>query len=452
MGRSTSAHASRHQPKLLTKELEIADTLLDGGELFTNEHEEPRPQRAAGYGAVQRFRQGLEAPQGQPERPRPADEPQSIYAGCVIMSITREPAPWGRHDANRLVVANRLRGHAGDLRDLSDREGSRHLSRLPRSLDVGTIDLPVSGRSRGCGRSVCYYQRGGTEGLVLTVNPFADTGPHGDDELVGRAQAGDRDAVDELVRRHQTWVYNIALRMLAHPHDAQDATQDILIKVVLRLGSFEGRSRFRTWLYRIVVNHVLNMKRGRAEPEAMTFSCYSHGLDGTPDLDLADEGSAPADLRLLVDEARLTCTSGMLLCLDRGQRVVYILGEIFGVSDVVGAELLEIQPENFRQRLARARRDLHSFMNDKCGLVNSANPCRCAKKTRGFIQAGHVDPKNLLFVRERICKVREAAPKTYQTIKTLDDKCAEIYRGHPFYRPPDLVQMVRKLVLSPALP
>jgi len=88
MGRSTSAHASRHQPKLLTKELEIADTLLDGGELFTNEHEEPRPQRAAGYGAVQRFRQGLEAPQGQPERPRPADEPQSIYAGCVIMSIT----------------------------------------------------------------------------------------------------------------------------------------------------------------------------------------------------------------------------------------------------------------------------------------------------------------------------------------------------------------------------
>jgi hypothetical protein len=48
------------------------------------------------------------------------------------------------------------------------------------------------------------------------------------------------------------------------------------------------------------------------------------------------------------------------------------------------------------------------------------------QKTRGFIQAGHVDPENLLFVRERICNVREAAPKRYQTIKTLDDKCAEI--------------------------
>src|SRR5207245_5666757 len=84
----------------------------------------------------------------------------------------------------------------------------------------------------------------------------------------------------------------------------------------------------------------------------------------------------------------------------REQRLVYILGEIFEVSDVVGAELLEISRENFRQRLARARRELHSFMNDRCGLVNPTNPCRCAKKTRAFMQAGYVDPRNLLFARE----------------------------------------------------
>ena len=81
-------------------------------------------------------------------------------------------------------------------------------------------------------------------------------------------------------------------------------------------------------------------------------------------------------------------------------------------------------------------------MNDKCGLVNQANPCRCAKKTRGFIQTGYVDPGNLLFVRERICEVREAAPKVHQTINTLDAKCAEIFRGHPFYKAPDIVAML----------
>jgi hypothetical protein len=153
-----------------------------------------------------------------------------------------------------------------------------------------------------------------------------------------------------------------------------------------------------------------------------------------------------------VTEVMLACTSGMLLCLDREQRLTYVLGAILSVSDSVGADVLEITAESFRQRLTRARRDLRNFMNDKCGLVNKSNPCRCAKKTRGFIQEGHVDPNNLLFARGRMSEVREAAPKVYETIKTLDDQCAEIYRGHPFYKPPDLAQMVRKLVASPALP
>jgi hypothetical protein len=112
---------------------------------------------------------------------------------------------------------------------------------------------------------------------------------------------------------------------------------------------------------------------------------------------------------------------------------------------------LEITPDNFRQRLARARRDLRNFMNDKCGLVNQANPCRCAKKTRGFIQAGYVDPENLLFVRERIGEVREAAPKVHEAISTLDEKCVEIFRGHPFYKAPDLGAMLRRLVERPDL-
>jgi RNA polymerase sigma factor (sigma-70 family) len=250
-------------------------------------------------------------------------------------------------------------------------------------------------------------------------NPLADNTPtdQEDQNLVARARSGDRRALEDLIQRHQGWMYNIALRMLYHPQDAEDATQEILVKVMTGLSSFEGRSSFRTWLYRIVVNHVLNMKRGRVEHASTEFASYGAALDATPDLDLADSKEASAEIRILVTETMLSCTSGMLLCLDREQRLSYILGAIFEVSDTLAAEVLEISPENFRQRLARARRDLRNFMNDKCGLVNQANPCRCAKKTRGFIQAGHVDPENLLFVRERICEVREAAPKAYETIK-----------------------------------
>jgi RNA polymerase sigma factor (sigma-70 family) len=285
------------------------------------------------------------------------------------------------------------------------------------------------------------------------MNPLADNSfAEGQDQnRLMHARAGDRKALEDLLERHQGWIFNIALRMLYHPQDAEDATQEILVKILTRLSCFEGRSSFRTWLYRIAVNHLLNIRRSRVEDPAINFRMYGEELDKTPDLDLPDpEGPFP-DTNLLVSEVMLACTSGMLLCLDREQRMVYILGGILSVSDTVAAEVLEISTDNFRQRLARARRDLRSFMNDKCGLVNQANPCRCAKKTRGFIQAGHVDPNNLLFHRERICEVREAAPQAYQTIKNLDGKCAEIYRQHPFYKPPDLAQMVRQLVESPAL-
>ena len=283
----------------------------------------------------------------------------------------------------------------------------------------------------------------------MTNTPFepSDRADGEERALVTRARAGDRDALEEFVGRHQRWIYNIAIRMLAHPADAEDATQEILIKAITRLSAFEGRSSVRTWLYRIVVNHVLNMRRGRAE-RPISFSEYGRGLDNTPDLDLPDSAAGP-DVRLLVDEARIGCTSAMLLCLDREQRLIYVLGEILGVADVVAAELLDMSPDNFRQRLARARRDLHSFMNDKCGLVNQANPCRCARKTAGFIQCGHVDPANLLFARDRVRQVREFAPSTADALATLDARYADVFRQHPFYEPRDLVPLLRRLLETP---
>ena len=267
-----------------------------------------------------------------------------------------------------------------------------------------------------------------------------------DRELVSQAQGGNREALERLIARHQAWIYNIALRMVYLPQDAEDATQEILVKVITKLSTFIGKSSFRTWLYRIVVNHVLNMKRGRADEAGWTFRRYGDSLDATPDMDLPDPRSVPADVQLLVDEARIGCTSGMLLCLDRRQRLIYILGEIFGVTDLVGAELLEISRQNFRQKLARARRDLHNFLHDQCGLVNKANPCRCAKKTQGFMKAGYVDPQNLLFAGRHVTRVRDVAEKKCDDLDALDEAYAELHRDHPFHEPADFVASLKALI------
>lgn len=76
------------------------------------------------------------------------------------------------------------------------------------------------------------------------------------------------------------------------------------------------------------------------------------------------------------------------------QRLAFILGEILGVRDEVGSQILETTPANFRQILSRARRDLYEFLNRQCGLVNQSNPCRCANKASGFIERGWVKPAN----------------------------------------------------------
>ncbi len=289
--------------------------------------------------------------------------------------------------------------------------------------------------------------------MLTAPNPFTDVaaGDGRDQELVHLVNGGSRDAVEELVARHQRWIYNLALRMVHQPADAEDATQEVLIKLLTRLSTFDGRSSLRTWLYRVAINHLLNMKRSRAESRELTFAQYGRNLDDTPDADLPDPRAVPVDVQLLIAEARIGCTSGMLLCLDRGQRLVFILGSILGVSDAVGAELLELSRDNFRQRLARARRDLRNFMQDKCGLVNTANPCRCAKKTRGFVTAGHIDPNHLRFARERVTHVRDVAARASDEIAGLDQAYAEVFRDHPFQSSPDFAARLSELLNRPEL-
>ncbi len=89
------------------------------------------------------------------------------------------------------------------------------------------------------------------------------------------------------MRRHQSRVFNLALRMVWRRTVAEDATQEIFIKAVTKLSTFAGHSAFRTWLYRIAVNHLLNVRKSEMEEQKMTFTDMGASLDGVP-----DEGTA----------------------------------------------------------------------------------------------------------------------------------------------------------------
>ena len=96
--------------------------------------------------------------------------------------------------------------------------------------------------------------------------------------LVSIAKEGDKKALEELVLQIQDKIYGLALRMLYDPSDAEDASQEILLKIVTHLGTFRGESSFSTWMYRVAANHLLTMRRHRAERTALSFEEYEESL------------------------------------------------------------------------------------------------------------------------------------------------------------------------------
>lgn len=266
--------------------------------------------------------------------------------------------------------------------------------------------------------------------------------------LVEQAKAGDRAALDTVVRQIQHQIYNLAIRMLWHPADAEDATQEILMRVVTRLGAFRGESAFTTWVYRVAVNYLLTTRKRRAEREELTFERFAEQLDQG----LAPESPGPAvevEQRLLLDEVKIGCSQGMLLCLDRDHRLAYLLGDVFGLAGPEAALIVGISPAAFRKRLSRARARLHRFMEHRCGIVNPANPCRCARRVDHAMRVGRVDPDHLLFAGHPVLR---PAPETQAVVDELDQlhAAADLLRGHPRYAAPGAVAVSIAALLEQA--
>ena len=213
-------------------------------------------------------------------------------------------------------------------------------------------------------------------------------------ELLARqAIAGNREALDRLVTALQADVYRLAVRMLWNRQDAEDATQDVLVKVVTRLAQFDFRSQLRTWVYRIAVNHLLDVKKSPVERMRLTFDAFAEDLTQG----LSDDGPEAAERSVLVEEVKIGCTLAMLQCLDRAHRAAYVLGEICELSGPEAAEALEIEPALFRKRLQQARESVVAFTQRHCGLISDAARCACHRRVPAAIQAGRVDAGGLQF-------------------------------------------------------
>jgi RNA polymerase sigma factor (sigma-70 family) len=268
------------------------------------------------------------------------------------------------------------------------------------------------------------------------------------ERLVVLAKEGRKNALEELLRKIQDHIYGLALRTLFLPADAEDATQEILIKIITHLSAFRGESRFRTWYFRIAANHLLATHKRRAEKWGYSFNLCEQSIEEALSMSSAEIPETPEE-SLLAEEVRLACLQGMLLCLSREIRLVFILGVVFDVTTHEGACILDITPEAFRQRLSRGRKQIQNFMTKKCSLIHPKNPCACSKLIPLEIKINFLDPGNLRFANHRCYAHRKLSVDSRLQELNAVKRLAVLFRSHPDYAAPGtFVESVKKLVES----
>lgn len=287
---------------------------------------------------------------------------------------------------------------------------------------------------------------------MIQNNPFSQKYQHQNDvDLIGLSLSGDKGSLTALIQRHQPFIYNVALKMINNVADAEDVTQEIFIKIITNLAKYDAeKSKFTTWIYRIVVNHILDLKKQKYEYAVTSFEAFFTGIEAIRVAELTEEEER--EMALEIEESKVGCMSGMLMCLDREQRMIYVLGALFEIDHNLGAEIFQLSPDNFRQKLSRAKRDLHAWMHNRCGLVNTENPCRCPKKTKGFIEKGWVEPQNMKWNSDFIQRIKDFSEENIQsTLLTVDDIYARLYKEHPFKITKIADQIVEQVIGNPKI-
>ena len=264
-------------------------------------------------------------------------------------------------------------------------------------------------------------------------------------DLIQKATAGDKKALETVLIGVQDLIFNLSLRMLGTFPDAEDATQDILLKIITHLSSFKGESSFSTWVFSIASNHLKRYQKHMFAKFPLSFEFYGDDIRNADINDVPDL-TQNVERSVLAEELKLSCTNVMLQCLDAESRCIFILGTMFKVDSRIAGDILGITPEAYRQRLSRVRKKVADFLKEYCGEYGNGT-CRCSDRVDYAIQNHRLNPEQLDFtaaIPKKMLDVREAMEeidgishefsfcKTYQSPEGLKKFIEDFLNGPSF--------------------
>lgn len=257
--------------------------------------------------------------------------------------------------------------------------------------------------------------------------------------LINQATAGDKKALETLVAGVQDMVFNLSLRMLGTFADAEDATQDILLKMITHLSSFRGDSSFTTWVFSIAVNHLKTYKKHMFAHYPLSFEYYANDIENSRIQDIPDL-TQNVEKDILAEELKLSCTNVMLQCLDTESRCIFILGTMFQVDSRIAGDILDMTPEAYRQRLSRIRKKMAEFLGQYCGEYGSGR-CKCKDRVNYAIQSHRINPLQLDFTT-----ASEISVQTMTDVKNAMEEIDDLSQDFSFCKPYQSPERVKHLI------
>ena len=257
--------------------------------------------------------------------------------------------------------------------------------------------------------------------------------------LVDKATAGDKEALETLVAGVQDIVFNLSLRMLGTFADAEDATQDILLKMITHLSSFRGDSSFTTWVFSIAANHLKNYKKHMFAHYPLSFEYYGDDIENGKIQDVPDL-TQNVEKDILAEELKMSCTNVMLQCLDAESRCIFILGTMFRIDSRIAGDILEMTPEAYRKRLSRVRRQMADFLGQYCGEYGSGR-CKCKDRVNYAIQNRRINPQQLDYMT-----AEEIPVQTMMDVKNAMEEIDELSQDFSFCKPYQSPERTKRLI------
>ncbi|PJZ66742.1 RNA polymerase subunit sigma [Leptospira wolffii] len=252
-------------------------------------------------------------------------------------------------------------------------------------------------------------------------------------EAIRIALEGHPRAMEDLLRKIQDYVFNLSLRMLWDPMEAEDATQEILLKVSRNLENFRFESKFTTWIYSISSNHLLSVRKPK---NMVSLSKLREELLVTSRSSGFEE---QIEDKMLEEEIRFGCVHAVLLKLGSSDRLVFILSSIYGMNSEEGAKVVGISSDSFRQKLSRSKKKLSGFLSVNCGMWTGNKACPCLGMSKHLLRE---NKENVGFFSalKKLKKKNPSLtdPQVSEHLKKLD-RLGWIYQSQGIYESPSAI-------------